>query len=438
MRNKLFNIFIYFLLVVLSIALVYFCFFYENEKQNYKVGVKDLSDTPLVSNILKQEQKDEVVKLDDEKEEIIEEVPEIKQSKIRTYNIGAVEYNKRIAIKSIIKVPAKGHIDTTKLGSFTRKVKVDKITYTIKYKVVDTTPPVILGGNKTITKGSTTKIKDLFLCGDNYDDVPKCKVIGDYDVNKVGKYKLRYKATDSSGNKTVISFTLTVKEKSTSTSTSTSTKTKKPISKYIKKYKNEETMIGIDVSSWQDEINWEKAKKAGVEFAIIRIGFGHTNSGEIKMDKQFKNNIKNAKKAGVKVGLYFFSYAENEEQAKEHAEWIVNQLDGEELDLPIAFDWENWGSFNSYKMSFTRVHNTAQTFIDTVEEYGYTGMLYSSAYYLTRLWGRNFKNQWLAYYTDNNDYTEKPFMLWQATSSGKVSGVPGYVDIDILYKNKIK
>jgi GH25 family lysozyme M1 (1,4-beta-N-acetylmuramidase) len=65
-------------------------------------------------------------------------------------------------------------------------------------------------------------------------------------------------------------------------------------------------------------------------------------------------------------------------------------------------------------------------------------MLYSSAYYLTRLWGDNFKNQWLAYYTDKNDYTEKPFMLWQATSSGKVDGVPGFVDIDILYKNKIK
>jgi len=197
-------------------------------------------------------------------------------------------------------------------------------------------------------------------------------------------------------------------------------------------------MIGVDVSSWQEEIDWKKAKNAGVEFAIIRIGFGHTNSGELKMDKQFQNNIKNAKKNGIKVGLYFFSYAENEVQAKQHAEWIVKQLDGQKIDLPIAYDWENWGSFNSYKMSFYRVHNSAQVFINTLEKHGYKGMLYSSAYYLTRLWGSNFKNQWLAYYTDKNDYTEKPFMMWQATSSGKVDGIPGFVDIDILYKNKIK
>ena len=213
-----------------------------------------------------------------------------------------------------------------------------------------------MGGNKTVYKGEKVKLVNKFLCGDNYDDVPKCKIIGDYDLNKVGKYNLKYKATDSSGNTRSIKFTLTVKEKpaSSGSSSSSSGKTKKPIKDYIKKYKNKNTMIGIDVSSWQDEIDWEKAKAAGVEFAIIRIGFGHTNSGEIKMDKQFKNNIKNAKAAGVKVGLYFFSYAENEKQAKQHAEWIVEQLDGEKLDLPIAFDWENWNSFNSYKMSFTR------------------------------------------------------------------------------------
>lgn len=355
----------------------------------------------------------------------------------KKYNL-KYEYYKKVSIKKIIKEDVKGYLDTTKLGKFTKKVKVKNITHIINYKVVDTTPPVIMGGNKTVYKGEKVKLVNKFLCGDNYDDVPKCKIIGDYDLNKVGKYNLKYKATDSSGNTRSIKFTLTVKEKpaSSGSSSSSSGKTKKPISGYIKKYKNKNTMIGIDVSSWQDEIDWEKAKAAGVEFAIIRIGFGHTNSGEIKMDKQFKNNIKNAKAAGVKVGLYFFSYAENEKQAKQHAEWIVEQLDGEKLDLPIAFDWENWNSFNSYKMSFTRLNNSCQTFIDTVQKYGYKGMLYGSAYYLNRFWW-TFKNTWVAYYTSNNDF-DKPYMLWQATSSGKVDGVPGYVDIDILYPNKIK
>lgn len=367
-------------------------------------------------------------------------VAKSKKTKIRTYK-KKVEVGKKVTIKSIIKVNVSGNLNTSKLGTFTKKVKVGKVTYTIKYTVVDTTPPVILGGNVSTTVGKKVNLVNKFLCGDNYDDTPKCKIIGTYDFNTVGKYPLKIKATDASGNSKTVKFTLTVKEKKTSSSSSSSsssTKKGKPISNYIKKYKNKNTMIGVDVSSWQDEIDWAKAKKAGVEFAIIRIGFGHTNSGEIKMDKQFLNNIRNAKKNKIKVGLYFFSYAENEIQAKQHAEWIIKQLNGEKLDLPIAYDWENWGSFNSYHMSFLRVHNSALTFIKTLEKKGYKGMLYSSAYYLTRLWGANFKYQWLAYYTDKNDYTEKPFFLWQATSSGKVDGIPGFVDIDILYKNKMK
>ena len=465
MKNKYLEIAILSVLIALCSYLVYFTVSYEKKP---KLGLNKIESTST-EFIEPKETKNEAEEII-QKEEIVEEKKEEvkketatpkkeetkvatttsksssksstttkKKNQLRTYKLGKVDYNKKITIKSVIKVNTSGNLDTTKLGSFTKKVKVKNVTYTIKYEVVDRTAPIILGGNKTVTKGSKTNLKNKFLCGDNYDDVPKCEIIGDYDLNKVGKYKLKYRATDSSGNRKQISFTLTVKEKSSSSSSSSSsTKKGKPISNYVKKYKNKNTMIGVDVSSWQDEIDWKKAKKAGVEFAIIRIGFGHTNSGELKMDKQFKNNIKNAKKNGIKVGLYFFSYAENEKQGKEHAEWIINQLDGEKLDLPVAFDWENWNDFNSYKMSFTRVHNTAQTFITTLEKAGYKGMLYSSAYYLTRLWGSNFKNQWLAYYTDKNDYTEKPFMMWQATSSGKVDGIPGFVDIDILYKNKIK
>lgn len=455
MKNKLISITIILALVALFSVPVYFMMKPEKDPLNLFED-NSFFEEPLKVEIAEiNEEEAEVIDEESATTETKQEEPKVaenktiektttaakaKATKIRTYKL-KVQYNKKVTIKSIIKQNVSGKLDTTKLGTFTKKVKVGKTTYTIKYTVVDTTPPVILGGSVSTYVGKKVNLVNKFLCGDNYDDTPTCKVIGTYDFNKVGKYKLKYKATDSSGNSKTVSFTLNVKEKpasSSSSSSSSSTKKGKPISDYIKKYKNKNTMIGVDVSSWQDEIDWAKAKKAGVEFAIIRIGFGHTNSGEIKMDKQFQNNIKNAKKNGVKVGLYFFSYAENETQAKQHAQWIIKQLNGEKLDLPIAYDWENWGSFNSYHMSFTRVHNSAQTFISTLEKAGYKGMLYSSAYYLTRLWGSNFKNQWLAYYTSNNDYTEKPFMMWQATSSGKVDGIPGFVDIDILYKNKIK
>lgn len=85
-----------------------------------------------------------------------------------------------------------------------------------------------------------------------------------------------------------------------------------------------------------------KSKKAGVEFAMIRIGFGHNSKNKIVMDNQYKKNIVNAKKAGIPVGVYFFSYAKSVEEAREQAKYIVDVLDGETLELPIAFDWENW------------------------------------------------------------------------------------------------
>ena len=223
------------------------------------------------------------------------------------------------------------------------------------------------------------------------------------------------------------------------TKTSTTPSTPKPVKRtpiktYISKYKKSNTKVGIDVSAWQDNINWKKAKKAGVEFAMLRIGYGHTNSNELVMDKQFKNNLKGAKEAKVPIGLYFYSYAKTEEQAKQQANWIVKQLNGQKLDLPIAFDWENWNSFNKYNVSFKKLKNIAQTFIDTVEEHGYKGMLYSSAYYINQIWGV-FDNTWLAYYTSNNDFS-KPYIMWQLSSKGSVDGISGSVDIDVLYKNK--
>ena len=152
------------------------------------------------------------------------------------------------------------------------------------------------------------------------------------------------------------------------------------------------------------------------------------------MDKQFQNNLKGAKEAKVPIGLYFYSYAKTKKDAEDQANWIVKQLNGQKLDLPIAFDWENWNSFNKYGVSFKTLSDIAQTFIDTVEKHGYKGMLYSSAYYLKNIWD-DFDNTWVAYYTSNNDFS-KPYIMWQLSSSGQVDGISGSVDMDILYENK--
>ena len=96
---------------------------------------------------------------------------------------------------------------------------------------------------------------------------------------------------------------------------------------------------GIDVSHHQGEINWAKVKAAGIDFAIIRCGYGKFD-GKLHTDKYFYQNIKNAKAAGLKVGIYFFSYAYTKQMAVEEAKYVLNLLKGYKLNLPVYFDWE--------------------------------------------------------------------------------------------------
>ena len=360
----------------------------------------------------------------EEKSVIIEE--ENKNEKEVIDNL-VYQYDQDVYLNEIIEIDSQDKLDTQTLGD--RSLDIEN--YTINYKVVDTKKPII-GGSSTVKveKGKSINLVNKFMCGDNYDDKPKCYIEGEYDLNTLGTYDLTYVAEDSSGNKSTKKFKLKVINKTTSSSSSTVKRTK--ISEYIKKYKNENTKIGIDVSAWQDNIDWAKAKKDGVEFAILRIGYGHTNSGELKLDNWFERNIKEAKKQGIELGVYFYSYAKSEEDARAQAKWIVKKLDGQKLELPIAFDWENWSSFNKYNVSFKHLNDIAYAFIDEVEKNDYEGMLYSSAYYLKNIW-KDYDKVWLAYYTDNNDFS-KPFNIWQLSSKGKVNGISGSVDIDVLYK----
>lgn len=326
-------------------------------------------------------------------------------------------------------------IDTSKLGN--KKIAFNyetnnnkKEKYSFKVNIIDTTPPVILSNSTyEIEKGKNFNISSNPLCGDNYDRNIKCEILGDYNTNKIGSYKLKFSATDTSKNKTEKDFTLIVKDKINSSSYNPSPKYLKDI---IKNYKTNKNEIGIDVSTWQGDIDFNKVQEDGVSFVMIRIGFGHNNKNENVLDNKFLQNIKNAKKAGLKVGIYFYSYAENEKQAKDQANWIIKTLNNEKLDLPIAFDWEDWEEFNNYNLSFIDLNNMAKVFFDTLNEKGYETMLYGSATYLNHIWDTTNYKIWLAHYTNKTNYSNK-YDMWQLTSSGVVNGIDGNVDINILY-----
>lgn len=314
-------------------------------------------------------------------------------------------------------------------------IKNKKRKYTFTITTIDTTKPQIFMGNSyTVKLGYNKNLTDVLLSGDDIDDNPKREIIGEYDVNTVGDYKLTYEVTDSSNNKASKDFILHVIEEKETKPVKTTPKNTY-IEDVIKNYKTEKTQIGIDVSKWQEEIEWQKVKESGVEFAIIRVGYQTEYDGEYVVDPYFVQNIKGAKDAGLPVGIYFYSYAKNVEQATEQAEWVTEQLKEYEIDLPIAFDWESWTSFNTTGMSFNTINKVANTFLETIEKNGYKGMLYGSKTYLEDIWYPTKYDTWLAHYTNKTNY-EGDYILWQMCDTGRIDGINNYVDIDIMYKEE--
>ncbi len=296
----------------------------------------------------------------------------------------------------------------------------------IKINVVDTTKPIIMQGkNLTVDLGYKKNLESVLMSGDNYDKSPKREIIGEYDFNKIGDYSLQYKVTDNSGNFETQDFTLHVKEKDNNYSND-STSFKEIKEKY-KDYK-----VGIDISFWQGDVNFKKLQDSGVDFVMIRVG---TQSGFNKgseLDSRFLSNIKKANEVGMPVGLYYYSYAVNTEQAKEQADWVYNKIKDYKIDLPIAFDWESFSYFNDLNINLNEFNEISYTFLDTLKDYGYKTYIYGSRNYLKEVFIPKH-DVWLAHYTKETDY-DKEYKMWQLCNNGKVDGIYGYVDIDILYE----
>ncbi len=329
-------------------------------------------------------------------------------------------------------------IDTNYVGK-----KKLKIIYKNKYgfykikeftiEIKDITKPTILINNElTVEVGYEKKLEDVILCADDYDDDVKCEINGSYNLEEEGTYPLSISATDKSNNKTTKNFNLKVIKP-----------TKKKENKSLefisyndiyKKYKNNNTLIGIDISKWQEEVDFQKLKDNNVEFVIIKLGGQSAKNEKPNLDPYFKNNIEKAKEVGLKVGVYFYSQAKNTKEAKEQADFVLNNIKDYELDLPISFDWENWQSFNSFNISLNTLNNIAKSFLTEINNSGYKSNLYSSEYYLENIWfNKEYKNIWLANY--GKIKYEGKYDIWQLCSDGKVEGINTYVDIDVLYLN---
>ena len=305
----------------------------------------------------------------------------------------------------------------------------------IKLNVVDKVKPLVFGANYFKSyQGVKKDFTKNFLVLDNYDREVKKEILNDIDIEKIGKYKLTLKVTDSSNNVTTKDFTVEIIEKPKDNKDTTKP-TKRVGIKYediYAEHKNDKTKIGIDISKWQGNVDFEKLKKANVEFVMIRLGYQTGFGKELILDKYYEQNIKLANKYGIKTGVYFYSYASNPKEAKEQAEFVKKHIKNYKIDMPVAFDFEDWKNIVLAKLSIYDINKNAKTFLDEIKKVGYKVMNYGSKHYLENIWDIDYPT-WLAHYTKKTNYS-KEYKMWQLTENGLISGIQGFVDVNVLYE----
>ena len=211
---------------------------------------------------------------------------------------------------------------------------------------------------------------------------------------------------------------------------------------------------GVDVSRHNGVVNWEKVKAAGIDFVILRIGYSRlntdikiskTNPGPLRLtkDENYDMNLSGVRNAGLPLGIYYFSQAVTTKEAKKEAAYVLELLDGMKLDLPVVFDSEMTpgGRLAKVNPGKTEYNKIAKAFCEKIKAAGYTPMVYSSYYGMKENYNaaelETLYAIWLARYNINTFYDGK-YMIWQYSSSGKVDGIPGSVDMNFYYRSKSK
>lgn len=191
------------------------------------------------------------------------------------------------------------------------------------------------------------------------------------------------------------------------------------------------TMKGIDVSVHNGNIDWQKVKAGGIQFAILRAGYGRLAS---QKDERFEQNYSGAKAAGVPIGAYWYSYAMSEDEARLEAEVFLSIIKGKQFEFPVYYDVEEKKQFDLGK---EKVSAIMRAFLEKVEAAGYFVGLYGSASSLTTHTADDIKSRytiWLAHWVNQTSYAGA-YGIWQHSEKERVDGINGNVDLDIGYKD---
>ncbi len=191
---------------------------------------------------------------------------------------------------------------------------------------------------------------------------------------------------------------------------------------------------GIDVSEHQGRIDWERVK-GNIDFAILRAGYGRNN-----IDKQFIRNIEECNRLCIPVGIYWFSYAWNEEMAKDEAKYVLEAIKGYRVDYPISYDLEydtlNYASKNGVTIGKRLATDMVKAFCDEINRNGYRAMNYTNQDFLLNKFYMNELTNYPLWYAWYNSKLNRDCAIWQYSENGQVPGIPGSsVDMNYCYEN---
>lgn len=287
------------------------------------------------------------------------------------------------------------------------EVNISGVTSPAEIKKVEIRTYSSKNGKDDLVKSEAQKIGNLYK-----------KNISVVDHNYYsGKYKIDVYITDARG---------IVKKLSTRTIEL----------KCLDSYKEKTSFAGIDVSKFQGNIDWNRVKAAGIDFVFIRVGYRGYQYGTIVEDPYFETNIKGALAAGIDVGVYFFSQAVTEAEAREEAAWTAAKIAPYKITYPVVIDTEYVSGGRANALSASARTAVVNAFCQQVKLEGYTPMIYASKSWLENNLIMGYLSGyevWLARYAAAPEYTGS-FQVWQYTSKGYVDGISGYVDRNIGYK----
>ena len=202
------------------------------------------------------------------------------------------------------------------------------------------------------------------------------------------------------------------------------------------------TRYGIDVSSFQGEIDWNAVADDNIDFAMVRVGFRGTGTGSLNTDKYYEQNIRGAMRAGLETGVYFFAQAVTVEEAIEEADYVISLLDGLDINGPVAYDWEMHDStYRVYGTSPEMATACAVAFCQRIKDAGYTPMVYGGTYVTYMKYDQGALADYLSWYPEyKSEKSEKlcPTLVyhmdyWQYSSKCSVAGIGGNVDVNLQF-----